>query len=94
MICYGPNNVVATSEKGFAMLYVENDAVHSLESRGDPACLLAVMRRAEAFCRSGRLLCVVEFSNPLRRKLRKVYKKFGFNPVGTAMVMEMNKEQR
>ncbi len=90
IVSYGSNNVVAISPKGFAMLYVENDAVHSLESKGDPSCLLAVMRRGDIFCRSGRLLLIVDHANPLRRKLRKIYRRFGFAPVGTAMVKEIS----
>ena len=89
IVTYGPNSVVAVSETGYATVLVENDAVYGLQASGDVGCLRAVMRRAEVFCKSGRLMCVVDDSNPLKEKLLKVYAKFGFNRVGIAMSREL-----
>ena len=82
---YSRNSVMCMTSKGFAHVVVDNNAAHSLTGNGDPQTLLGVMRRAEVFVKGDTMVCVVEFNNPLRRRLRKVYRKFGFNPVGTIM---------
>ena len=85
IVVYGPNSVVAMTDAGWAQVTVDNDAAHSLTGSGDPATLRAVMRRAEAFCKSGTMVCVVEHGNPHKEKLTSIYQRFGFKDIGIIM---------
>jgi hypothetical protein len=85
LIVYGANSVNAFSKDGMASLVVDNDAVHSLKSTGSAGELRAVMKRADVFCKSGTMVCVVEDDHPSRERLLRLYSKFGFATLGTIM---------